>query len=355
MPSQVAVRPSATQTNLVHDRRLTPKELYKQTKFLVKHNQLPPKLVVPGDSKYIPIFHTEDAKQIIQHRHTITRGGVLTMLFGFLGFSGSFVALLDSIVLFPGESIVMSALTAIGVSVTMLPAVRMTRTEKMFRKMSKRMNMEGAHAFAGWLKARYGIVESQEDSNRNHSNTYFAAGVWNNSHMGFTDDITGNKYEAHRDADGAVYLTLLSKGTKTQPTEAPTEVPVARQARLERRAKNEAAIPPAGLPQKAAIAQESLEAAITLLKEQDMSVEVAHQVERTERVAETVVAKYQHVSKLYPSTEHDQKLELFFKTQAEFIKHLLREHAEVVAREMYVEMSAATEATGMNKTVFEMR
>jgi hypothetical protein len=360
MPNQVAVRPNAKQMNLVHDRRLTPEELYTQTKFLVKNNQLPPQLEnIPGDSKYIPVFYTEDAKQIVQYKPALSTVDRISTGTGFLGFVAGLGFLLDSSVAFAGESMVMTTLAVASTGLMLMAPVRFGRKASVFRKMTNRINTAAVQPFSDWLKARYGVVEAEEDRNRNSTHSYFSVGIWDGqAHtMGFTDSITGSEYEAHKDADGHIYLTLVKRGKAPVEAEvtAPTEAPVTRQARLVARAKTMVSSSPSALPQKANDLQEQLEAAIMLLKEQDMTVEVKHQVERTETVTQTVVAKHQHISKISASAKADRDLETFFRTQLMFIKSLLQEQADELTREMNVEINAAAEAAGMNRTLLEMQ
>jgi hypothetical protein len=362
MPSQVEVRSPATEMALDHPRDSSIKARYEQTKFLVKTNTLPAqKSTSKGDDQYTPLFSTEYARGLAYGRVPWSTQEFGRVLIG----GGSFIAA-PTTMLFGDPSIMpvtagaAAVCAVIGAGLAGPVLTQLIRAKIFSAKLVKRMNQTSSRHFADWIKARYGIVEDEGNQRYNVNYTYLSTGVRDSErNYKFIDKLTGSTYKAHTSPEDRIYLTLVKAGSR--PAEAPTtnQASVVDQVFPKTSAINQ--VPhtvkrnESSLPKKAAVLCEKLTDAITLLKEQGMTVEVKHQVERTENVVQTVVAKYQHITKLAALPQAEQDLLEFLDNQLIFINSLLREQAEELMKEMNVEMVAAMEATRVNHGMLEVQ
>jgi hypothetical protein len=355
MPKQAVVRSPSSGMAADHIRATSAQARYEQTKSLVTRNTLPAhKRFSTGDEPYTPPFSTEYAKEIAHKKIPLNESEAMRVVVGAGGVlaAPTIMMVCDN----PSTMIVatVTASTALFTSaVFSVPVLARLLKAKIFSvKLVRRMSEASNQPFADWLKARYGIVETEEDQKRNINLTYLTTGVRAaGRRYTFTDKLSGNKYEAHSDADDRIYLVLIEQGTKL--AEAPTVLQTPFVASDINRAPSAANRIASALPKEATALRQKLETAIALLKEQELSVELTHQVERTENVVQVVVAKYQHITKLVAIPQANRDLTEFFRTQLAFINGLIREQAEGLMKEMNVEIAAAMEATRVEYGMLE--
>jgi hypothetical protein len=354
MPKQEVVRSPSSGMAADHIRATSAQARYEQTKSLVTTNTLPAhKRISAGDEPYTPYFSTEYAKEIAHKKIPLSSPEKVCVGIGAGGvLAAPAVMMVDAD---PSSMIVTAGITLIASAIFAGPVLTQLINAKIFStRLVRRMSEASNQPFADWLKARYGIVETEEDQKRNINLTYLTTGVRTaGRRYTFTDKLSGNKYEAHSDADDRIYLVLIEQGTKL--TEAPTVLQTPFVASDINRAPSAANRSASALPKEATTLKQKLETAIALLKEQELTVELTHQVERTENVVQVVVAKYQHITKLVAIPQANRDLTEFFRTQLAFINGLIREQAEGLMKEMNVEITAAAEAVGVPRHPLEMQ
>jgi hypothetical protein len=331
-PQQVELADSAKQRR---------REVSRTAKQMVKSGVIPPQrqMTVSTDGFYLPAFPTEESAWIVRKEAfrertanvlTNTAAVGITVMLPVGGFTYALTG---------GDSTGLFIMA--GASLVTLVSPWM-----IFRKVKKSYNQisDAAYApFAAWVKSRYGLTVSRarmyEDAKSliatGHASTPGPL-------LAFEDKVTHIKYAVRvRPNSNELYLSYAESSSTL-------EIPLA---------KNSASVPPmmvealnvpVDLHEEAAELHKQLLASVALLKTQELTIEAAHQVERTVNVVNTVITKYLAMAKLKTSEKTERELVEFLRNQVAFIDELIEQHADELGKEISVEIAAVTAAEKNN-------
>ena len=341
MISQVMVTRSTTpqQVELAEDVKRSRREVIRNANQFLKTASLPPQQpqrVDAEDFYLLPAFPTQESKWLTRttdERISLKEG------FTFLGMlAGAATAPLVVVPIILG-----------GITTDIIPAIITGSLSGIFLSsrtlvtnsrldMKKRMISAAYEPFTEWAKKRYGVTVSRS-SLTTYAEYIITSGYQEKGYESLsylTDDVTGIKYAVCLRPDGEIYLAPYGS----------TNVELSR-------ASDGAATPPlmvgslsspVNLPDEANALHEQLMASVALLKTQELSVEMTHQIERTESVVGVVVAKYASIANLKATDKARQDLVAFLQNQVEFVNGLIEQHADELTKQMGVEIAAVTEA-----------
>jgi len=344
MISQTVVMRSTTlqEVELVDDVNRSKRVMRHTAKQMRKQDILPPQkqVAVSSEGLYLPVFPTEEAKWLI-HNIRKTRNvkdaahiaGVMlgAPLVGLSVFFGGFISndwvnvgIVSAFgLLFTGPAIVYAQLPISKVSI--------------FHRM--RMVDIAYESFAEWAKNRYGITVLKA-SLEFDAECVIASGYYDGQTAAYVkDEDTGDSYQVISKADNQIYLARWDARKAEAALTSKASIPPL---------MLEAADVTVVLPDDATVLHSQLMASVALLKTQELSVEVTHQVKRTEEVVASVLAQYQGIAKLAGSDVAHQDLMEFLDGQKQFIDGLCQEQVQELTKKMNVEMTAAAEITRAN-------
>jgi hypothetical protein len=316
-------------------------QLRKHAKMMVERNALPPQRisVVSEDGLYLPLFYSDDAKQITKAANRyISAPAIIGSLFGsIVGGAG----VISTIIMpFLGGYSSDELLAGYVISPLLLfPLTVWLARPRMYRKVSKKMESAAVNPFADWAEERYGI---EIDRNKLNVDTRLTTGAEPEDYYGITDEKTGDIYGIEVRKDGQIYLRLAEKNMMMAEANTVTQ----KQEIAQRKEIVEEVLP--SLPDEASALYNHLMSSIALLTKQELNVEEEHAVKRTERTANTLVKQYHHAASLSPSEELHRDLVKFFQAEIVFLDELKQDHADMIVKRMAVEMAAVAAAEKNN-------
>jgi hypothetical protein len=351
MISQVVVTRSTApqQMELAEDVKRGRLEVRRDANRLLKDVTLPPQRLnnISSDGLYLPAFPTQESKWLSRTTHSrmVNKEG-----FTFVGLVLSGTAIMLGVGFGVTEGLAAGLMTgsslgsASGVMFLSRKLVTKNRLE-----LKERMADAAFESFVVWVKKRYSITVSRS------SLTYYTEQLITSgyhikemsAHSHITDEVTGIKYAVCIRPNNEIYLApygspdveafLAAHGASTPPLMVGS------------------LSSPTNLPDEATTLHEQLIVSVALLKTQELSVEMAHQVERTESVVGVVLGKYASIAALKATEKARQDLVAFLQNQVEFVDGLIDQHADELTKQMGVEITAVTEAGQHDSLLLEVK
>jgi hypothetical protein len=346
MITQTAVTRSAAprQVDFTRDVKRSRLQVRRAAKQLVKTNALPPQRreSVSANGLYIPAFSTQEGKHVT--KSFINKKEYVEISYlssAMLGSITGFIGLVN----LPADSLLGGGILAASGVISGGILLGRKVFSKEIRELYQRMETTSYATFVEWAKNRYGIIIS--DPGLSDEGKYaIIAGIpraLNNSWV--MDQKTRILYTVLVKPNGEVFLA---------PRGSHTEALLASDSATAPPLMVEALSVPVELPDEAADLHKELMASVALLKTQDLSVEAAHQVERTVNVVNTVITKYAAMAKLKTRKKTEQELVEFLRNQVAFIDELIGQHADELGKEISVEIAAVT-AAEKNSLLLEVK
>jgi hypothetical protein len=303
---------------------------------------------VNSSGLYVPMFDSALAAKIGRSRLKKASHDIVSQVVGVGGFVACFLPTtvlvgVDAVGLdFGFGGYIAAAVIAIPAGITFNMGTN--NVDVMDKMMS-----ESRTLFWNWAKSRYG-VDVDTSNLTAQAQTVITTGVKNDASNNFyvKDRITGIKYWIYVTEAGALYLSLRtpkgsyyrSSGPEAKVISTPTVSSAPKQV-IESRKR-----PP--LPAEVDTLHEQLLKAVKRLKNQKLTAEASHQVDRTTETVETVLTKYYDLAELDATKEDNADLAQFFRNQIRFIDDLTAEHAQGVRKELNMELVAAEELIRLN-------
>jgi hypothetical protein len=350
MISQVVVTRSTApqEVELVDDAPRSGRAMKRTAKQLRKQGILPPQnqVSVSSGGLYLPVFPTEEAKWLTHNIRKTTDAKDLAQIAGVMlgapvvGLSvifGGFIA---------NDWVNVGIVNAFGL-LAIGPAIVYSQLPISKVSISHRTRMVDIayESFSEWAKNRYGITVSR-DSLKFDAECIIVSGHYSGQTSAYVkDENTGDSYQVVINADNQIYL---ARWDALKAEAAPTL---------------EASISPLTvetvdvtvvLPEGAADLHKQLMASVALLKTQELSVEAAHQVERTVNAVNTVITKYAAMAKLKTREKTERELVGFLRNQIAFIDGMIEQQADDLGKEISVEIAAVT-AAEKNSLLLEVK
>jgi hypothetical protein len=351
MISQVVVTRSTApqQVELAEDVKRNRLEVRRDANRLLKAASLPPQRPhnVSPEGLYLPAFPTQESKWLTRttHARMMNSEG-----FTILGVAAGGAAVPVGVVIGFADGITASLMPAIITGVlsgALLLGRKLVTNSRL--GMKERMVGTAYEPFAEWVKNRYGVTVSRSSlsARAEHVITSGYQEKGYEAHSYLTDEVTGIKYAVCLRPDDEIYLAPYG----SPGVEVPFTTNGAAISPLMAKSLN----PPVNLPKEAENLHAQLMASVALLKTQELSVEMAHQVERTESVVGVVLTKYASIAKLKATEKARQDLVAFLQNQVEFVDGLIDQHADELTKQMGVEIAAVTEAGQHDSLLLEIK
>jgi hypothetical protein len=352
MISQVVVTRSTApqQVELAEDVTRSRSDVRRSAKQMVKTNALPPQHPnsVSPDGLYVPVFSTLEgswfAKSVKNKVEYIEGTKPMAIV---LGVSPGLVG---TMLLFGGDPAGGAFFLSVGGSLSgaLLLSRKVLSTKAL--DLYKRMTDVAYMPFADWAKKRYGITVSEAMISEEGQNVIVAGSnkTYNPYQISswLVDTQTSIKYTIRVRSDGQVFLSPYGSDVEAPLTANGAAMPPLMIGSLSS---------PVDLPKEALNLHEQLMASVALLKTQELSVEMAHQVERTESVVGVVLTKYASIAALKATEKARQDLVAFLQNQVEFVDGLIEQHADELTKQMGVEIAAVTEAGQHDTLLLEVK
>jgi hypothetical protein len=351
MISQVVVTRSTApqQVELAEDVKRGRLEVRRDANRLLKNVTLPPQRSnnISSDGLYLPAFPTQESKWLTRttHNRMVNKEGAT-----FVGLLVGAMGITMGIGFGVTESLAMGLMAggSLGsISGGMLLSRKLVTKNRLTLK--ERMADTAFESFVAWAKNRYDITVARS-SLSHYAEQLITSGYrvdeMISAYSYVTDEVTGIKYAVCVRPSNEIYLSpygspdveasLAAHGASTPPLMVGS------------------LSSPTNLPDEASALHEQLMASVALLKTQELSVEMAHQIERTESVVGVVLAKYASIAKLKATEKARQDLVGFLQNQVEFVDGLIDQHADELTKEMSVEIAAVT-AAEKNSLLLEVK
>jgi hypothetical protein len=347
MSDQVAARSTALQQVSTADPgELSRRERKRRVKLMAANDVLPAQResAVSPDGLFVSPFYTLEAKQIIRHTFNYYTdfyyGSALTAIAGTV-----ITGLITLTSLVQGQGFLfndtgLNVFQAISTAAILpFPSAVMLKP-KANNQVADKMTKTAVEAFKEWAKERYGI-NILDNSTLEILSPHITAGTKPPGGYPVTDELTKDKYELHVLNDGRIYLT--KKGTPQEATKVNEVLAIAANPKLEE----------VILPDDLTELYDQLAVSIAELRTQELSTETAHAVERTMAATQTVLLKYQKITRFDLSGETHEDVLTFFRKQIQFVDSLIQDHVRELRKELMVELVTMDEATRLNSLQLE--
>jgi hypothetical protein len=217
-----------------------------------------------------------------------------------------------------------------------MPTVVKSVRNRVYNKLMKNMRTEANKRFSEWARNRYDL-----NLGTNDYGSKIAVGSFGSLNIRTIHWPNGERYTINEKV-GGIYLAFDE--TSRQPSEAKTLVALDPVKQLEASGSVAPEVKVA-LPEEVEALHQAVQEATTKLRQQDLSVEVAHGLQRVQEAVQGVMATYLNINQLKPSEAADEDLKQFLQDQLTAVEELTSEHVNDLARQMKLDIDSVSRST----------